>query len=78
MALPKKIPVKQMLKLVDQLSPKEHEEFVREIKLQELRHEIQKGIDSLERGEGIPAEEVLQKLRKRSEQRLKKAQALRK
>lgn len=75
MALPKKIPVKQMLKLVDQLSPKEHEEFIREIKLQELRHEIQKGIDSLERGEGIPAEDVLRNLRKRSEQRLKKAKA---
>jgi len=73
MALPKKIPLKQIIKLADQLSPKEHAEFVREIKLQELRHEIQKGIDSLERGEGIPAEDVLQKLRKRSEQRLKKA-----
>jgi len=75
MALPKKIPVKQVLKLVDQFSPKEHEQFIREMKLKELRYEIQKGIDSLERGEGIPAEDVLRELRERAEQRLKKAKA---
>jgi antitoxin ParD1/3/4 len=48
---------------------------MQQLKLKEIQHQIQKGIDSLERGEGIPAEEVLSKLRTRSEQRLKKAKA---
>ena len=63
MALPKKIPVKQMLKLVSQLSPKEHEEFMREIKLQELRDEIQISLDQLDRGDGIPGEKVFSELK---------------
>jgi hypothetical protein len=63
MALPKKIPVKQMLKLVSQLSPKELEEFMREIKLQELRDDIQISLDELDRGEGIPGEQVFSELK---------------
>ncbi len=38
----------------------------------DLRHEIQKGIDQLDRGEGIPAEQVFAELRQRYESRLKK------
>ena len=63
MALPKKIPVKQMLKLVGQLSPKEHAEFIREIKLQELRDEIQISLDQLDRGEGVSGEQVFAELK---------------
>jgi hypothetical protein len=36
-----------------------------------LKREVQKGIDSLNRGEGVPAEQVLKTLRARSEERLK-------
>lgn len=32
----------------------------------DLRHEIQKGIDQLDRGEGIPAEQVFAELRERN------------
>lgn len=33
----------------------------------DLRHEIQKGLDELDRGEGIPAEQVFARLRERNE-----------
>jgi len=68
MPLPKKIPVKEMLKLVDQLSPEEHEEFIREIKLQELRHEIQISLEQLDRGEGVPGEQVFSELKEHLKQ----------
>jgi hypothetical protein len=38
----------------------------------ELRHEIQKGLDQLERGEGVPAEKVFSKLRARNKTFTKK------
>ena len=63
MAVPKKIPVEQVLKLVEQFSPEEHEEFLRQIKLQELKREIQIGIDQAERGELFSEEEVLARLK---------------
>jgi hypothetical protein len=63
MALPKKIPVAQVLQLVEQFSPEEHEEFIREIKLQELRHDIQISLDQLDRGEGVPGEQVFSELK---------------
>jgi predicted transcriptional regulator len=63
MALPKKIPVEQMVKLADQLSPKEHAEFLRKIKLQELKREIQIGIDQANRGELFSEEEVFARLK---------------
>ena len=63
MALPKKIPVAQVLQLVKQFSPEEHEEFIREIKLQELRDDIQISLDQLDRGEGVPGEQVFSELK---------------
>jgi predicted transcriptional regulator len=62
--------IRQVLKLVDQLSPDEREGLIHELQLQELRREVQKGVDSADRGELIPAEDVLEKLRKRAESRL--------
>jgi hypothetical protein len=41
----------------------------------DLRHEIQKGIDQLDRGEGIPAEQVFAELRKRNEAFRKKSKS---
>ncbi len=56
---------------MDQLSSDDRQGLIRELQLQALRDEIQKGIDSADRGELIPAEDVLAKLRKRAESRLK-------
>jgi hypothetical protein len=41
----------------------------------DLRHEIQKGIDQLDRGEGIPAEQVFAELRERYKARGKKGKS---
>lgn len=77
MAQPKpedKTTVDQILKLVNQLTPKEQEELVEEMKLQWLRRELGKAEESLARGEGIPGEVVLEELRQRAEERLRKSQ----
>ncbi len=66
MALPKKIPVEQVLKLVDQFSPEEFEQFQHEMKIKELRQEIMIGVEQADRGELIPAEDVLRELRERA------------
>jgi len=63
--------IEQVLKLVDQLSPEGRDEVLEKLKLDDMRREIQKGIDSADRGELIPADVVLNRLRKRAEQRLK-------
>ena len=46
---------------------------LREIRLEELRKEIQIGIDQADRGELIPGDEVFRQLKKRSEEFRKKA-----
>ena len=46
---------------------------LREIRLEELRKEIQIGIDQADRGELIPGDEVFRQLKKRSEDFKKKA-----
>lgn len=46
---------------------------LREIRLEELRKEIQIGIDQADRGELIPGDEVFRQLKKRSEEFKKKA-----
>lgn len=56
----------RVLKLVDQLSPEEQECLAEEMKLHWLRREIQKGEAELDRGEGIPAEQVIAELRERN------------
>ncbi len=63
---PERITVRDLLRLVDQLSPEEHEEFVEEMKLQWLRKELQKGEDDLEHGRSLPADQVIAELRERN------------
>jgi hypothetical protein len=70
MALPEKIPVEQVLQLVDQFSPEEFELFQCEMKVKELRQEIMIGVEQANRGELIPAEEVLRELRERARLRM--------
>jgi antitoxin ParD1/3/4 len=43
----------------------EEKEKINEMKREELRRDIQKGFDSLDRGEGRPIEKVFGKLRKK-------------
>ncbi|MFN8659711.1 MAG: hypothetical protein U0105_25470 [Candidatus Obscuribacterales bacterium] len=62
--------VDQVLKLVDQLSPEEREQLMRELRAEDFRRDIQKGISAADRGELKPAEEVLAKLRKKAQSRL--------
>lgn len=72
MAQPKpedKTTLDQVLKLVDQLTPEEQEQLVEEVKLQWLRRELGKAEESLERGEGIPADQVFAELKERYERR---------
>jgi hypothetical protein len=63
--------IEQVLKLVGELSPEGREEVLEQLKLDGMRREIQKGIDSADRGEIIHAGVVLNRLRKRTEQRTK-------
>lgn len=64
------IKVQQVLKLVEQLSPEEREEVLYQLKLQDLRGEIQKGIESAERGELHSEEEVMAFLEQHHRKRL--------
>jgi antitoxin ParD1/3/4 len=45
----------------------EDEERLRDKRLKEIRHKIQIGLDELNRGEGLPGEEVFQELKRRSQ-----------
>jgi hypothetical protein len=66
--------IEQVLKLVEGLSLEGREEVLERLKLEDMRREIQKGIDSADRGELIPADVVLNRLRKRAEQRINEQQ----
>jgi hypothetical protein len=60
----KKHTVSEVLKLVEQLSLEEQDELCDSLtELQQLRKSLSVGLEQLERGEGIPAEEVFQQLR---------------
>jgi hypothetical protein len=48
----------QVLKLADQLTPDEQEQLVEQMKLHWLRRELGKAAESLDRGEGKPANQV--------------------
>lgn len=63
--------LQQVMRLVTQLRPEEQEQVIEELKLQWLRREIKKAEDELDRGEGIPAEQVFAEL----EERYKRIQA---
>lgn len=62
---PEPITVKEILKLVDQLSPEDHEQLVEDMKLQWLRREVQKGIEQADRGELINGDDVFAELKQR-------------
>jgi len=66
----KKPTVDQLLKLVDQLSAEEREQLIQELRAEDFRRDIQKGIDAADRGELKPAHEVIAKLRKKAQSRL--------
>jgi len=66
---PERISIEEILKLVEQLSPEGQEQLVEEVKLQWLRREVQKGIDSLDRGEGLDGDQVFAELKERYEHR---------
>lgn len=53
-----KTTLEQILKLADQLTVEEQERLVEEMKLRWLRRELGKAADSLDRGEGKPANQV--------------------
>lgn len=75
MSQPKEKPtVNQVLQLVHQLSPEEQDELVEQMKLEWLKREVQKGIDQADRGEVVDGFELLEELRVRAENRLKKSQ----
>lgn len=61
----------QALKLVSKLSPTERERLSQQLQIEELRYEIQKGIDAADRGELMSAEEVFAGLKLRVAQRKK-------
>lgn len=62
---PERVSIKEILKLVDQLSLEEQEQLVEEMKLQWLRREVQKGIDQADRGELIDGDVVFAELKER-------------
>ena len=66
--------VDQVLKLVDQLTPQEQDQLLDQLKMDNIRRAIQIGIDQADRGEGIPGEVALAKLRRRAESRIQKSQ----
>jgi hypothetical protein len=63
---PQRVSVEEVLKLVDQLSTEDQEQVFEEMKLHSLRRELQKGADELDRGEGVPGEQVIAELKARN------------
>lgn len=76
MGQPKEKPtVEQVLRLVEELTPEEREQLLEEmINYQELRRNIQIGLDQAARGELIDGEVVFAELKQRAEERLKNSQ----
>lgn len=72
MGQPKEKPtVEQVLRLVEELTPEEREQLLEEmINYQELRRNIQIGLDQAARGELIDGEVVFADLKQRAEERL--------
>jgi hypothetical protein len=64
--------IEQVLKLVDQLSPEGREEVLYLLKRDELRRDLQVGIDQANKGELFSEEEVLAQLKVHDEE-LRKA-----
>ena len=68
---PEKVTLDQVLRLVEQLSPSDQSELVHRIKYNELRRDIQIGIEQSKRGEVFSEEEALSQLHEH-EERLRK------
>ncbi len=68
MGQPKEKPtVEQVLKLVEELTPEEREQVLDEMnRYQELRRNIQIGLEQAERGELVDGDEVFRLLRERN------------
>ncbi|HEY9713882.1 MAG TPA: hypothetical protein V6C72_10455 [Chroococcales cyanobacterium] len=64
--------VQQVLRLVDELMPEERDEVLYQLKLEDLRRELQKGIDSAERGDLCSEEEAMAFLNEHHRQRLER------
>lgn len=64
--------IDQVLKLVKGLSSQGREELLNQLKLEQLRRDIQEGIDASERGELFSEEEVMAEMKKHHAE-LKKA-----
>jgi hypothetical protein len=55
----RKVTIDQVLKLIDQMTPEERQELLDQLKQREdLRREIQIGIDAADRGELVSIEEL--------------------
>jgi hypothetical protein len=65
---PERAKIDEMLRIVDQLTPEEHDKLDEEMKLQWLRRALDEGEESLRLHGGIPAEEVFKRLRERNAQ----------
>ena len=57
--------IEQILDLVRQLSDADFNLLMDELDNEDLRREVQKGLDSLERDGGIPADEVFREIRQK-------------
>lgn len=66
----KKPTVKQVLKLVDQLSAEDREQLLCQLREDEFRRDIEKGIESADKGKLTPAEEVFDRLRRKAQTEL--------
>ncbi len=66
--------IDEILKLVDQLTPEEHDQLVEEMKLQWLRRALDEGEESSRQHGTRPAEEVLTELKLRADERLRQSQ----
>jgi len=66
----KKPTVKQVLKLVEQLSAEDREQLLCQLREDEFRRDIEKGIESADKGKLTPAEEVFDRLRKKAQTEL--------
>lgn len=67
-----KVTLDQVLKLADQLTPEEQEKLLDQLKLEQLRRDIQIGIDQADRGELLSEEEVERRLDARRSQILER------
>ncbi|MBX9877223.1 MAG: hypothetical protein K2Y22_02085 [Candidatus Obscuribacterales bacterium] len=64
-----KVNLEQVLKLVNQLSPREQDQLMEEMKLKWLRHALEDGEQSINQYGARPVDEVFSELKDRYESR---------